>query len=60
MKILFTAVLLALALPAAAGDIEEKVNAALAAESRPASTPTINVPISVQITCALRSKPIWV
>ena len=37
VKILFTAVLLALALPAAAGDIEEKVNAALAAESRPAA-----------------------
>ena len=37
MRILCTTLLLALALPAAAGDIEEKVQAALAAESRPAA-----------------------
>lgn len=35
MRILVTFILLALALPTLAGDIEEKVNAALAAESRP-------------------------
>ncbi len=36
MRTLFTTLLLAFALPAAAADIEAKVNAALAAESRPA------------------------
>ncbi len=37
MRILIITMLLVLALPAAAGDIEAKVNAALAAESRPAA-----------------------
>ena len=37
MRSLFSVLIFAFALPAAAGDIDEKVNAALAAESRPAA-----------------------